>query len=126
MGIQIIKTPTGEDMVVLPKSEYDALVSVAEEAAEDAADAAAFDEAMHGFSPADILPVAVSAFMLQGDSRVRAFRKWRALSQQQLAVASGLAQGFLSDLETRRRPLTAKVAAKLRGALDLPKNWLQP
>jgi ribosome-binding protein aMBF1 (putative translation factor) len=112
-------------MVVLPKGEYDELVHLANEALEDAADAAAYDAAMKDFSPEDILPVEVSAFITKGDNRVRAFRKWRGLSQQELSERAGLAQGFLSDLENRKRTLTEDVAAKLRKALDLPDNWLR-
>lgn len=126
MGIQIITSPTGEEMVVLPRSEYDALVLAAEEAFEDGADVATYDAIIATLTPADILPAEVSAFVTKGDRRVRAFRKWRGLSQQELAASSGLAQGFLSDLENGRRALTEDVAAKLRLALDLPPYWLKP
>lgn len=46
MKHQTIKTPEGSEMVVLPKADYDRLVALANEALEDAADVAAFDEAL--------------------------------------------------------------------------------
>ena len=39
-SIQIIKTPAGEEMVLLSRADYEALVTLAEEAMEDAADVA--------------------------------------------------------------------------------------
>jgi hypothetical protein len=44
--LQTITSPAGEVMVVLPKAEYDHLIAIANEAAEDAADAATFAEVM--------------------------------------------------------------------------------
>ena len=37
---QFIKTPNGDDLVVLTKADYEELIRIAEEAAEDAADVA--------------------------------------------------------------------------------------
>lgn len=126
MGIQTLTTPAGEELVVMTRAEYDALVQAAEEAFEDGADAATYAAAKAALKAEDILPPEVSGFVLKGDSALRAFRKWRGLSQQELSAATGLTQGFLSDLENRNRALTAEVAAKLRQALDLPVSWLAP
>ncbi len=43
---QIIRTPAGEELVVLPRAEYEALVSLADAAAEDADDVAIYDARM--------------------------------------------------------------------------------
>lgn len=56
MNPQFIKTPNGEDMVLLSRAEFDALMAAAAEAAEDAADAATYDEAMASLSPSERLP----------------------------------------------------------------------
>jgi ribosome-binding protein aMBF1 (putative translation factor) len=126
MGIQIIKTESGEDLVVLPRSEYDALIAAYEEALEDAADVAAFDEAMANFDPADVLPAEVSHYITSGDSRVRAFRKWRGMSEDELAEKAGLSTEALLSLEDRSTMLTDTTAAKLRLALQLRDTWLDP
>jgi len=41
--------------------------------------------------------------MLRGDRLLKALRKWRGLTQMQMAAKTGLAQGYLSDLESGRR-----------------------
>jgi hypothetical protein len=70
MGIQTITTPAGEEMVVMPRSEYDALLAAAEDAFEDSADAAAFAAALERHQPQDILPAGLSAAILSGKGRV--------------------------------------------------------
>ena len=126
MGIQLITSTTGEEMVMMSRAEYDALLAAVEEAFEDGADVATYDAAIAAMSPDEALPPSVSAMILKGSSPLRGFRKWREMSQQQLADGAGLTQGFLSDLETGRRSLTVDVAARLRLALGLPASWLTP
>ncbi len=63
--------------------------------------------------------------ILRGDSRVRALRKWRGLTQNNVAEKSGLTQGFLSDLEARRRIASVDTIGKLASALDVPSSWLE-
>src|SRR5579863_5423303 len=43
---QMIKTPSGEELVVLPRVDYDRLLTLAAEAEEDLADVSAYDAAM--------------------------------------------------------------------------------
>lgn len=124
MTVQIIKAPSGEELVVLPRAEYEALIRAAEEALEDAADVAAYDAAMadpHGFEP---MPSEVMDHMRQGAGLLKAIRLWRGVSQVELARKAKLSQGFLSDLENRRRKRTPDVARKLARALDVPEHWL--
>ncbi len=122
MGIQIIKTPAGEEMVILPKAEYDELVRIADEVAEDAADVAAYDEAIAaGVEP---LPAEVSRHITSGAGLLKSFRLWRNLSQVELAERADTSQGHISDIESRRRKITADLAPKLAAALDVPVHWL--
>ncbi len=41
-----------------------------------------------------------------------------------LAFDIGTSQGFVSDLENRRRKLTEDVATRITTALDIPRHWL--
>lgn len=116
---QIIKTPSGDELVVLPRAEYDALVRAAEDAAEDAADIAMYDRRKADAVGAAALPAPVSDAILAGDSVIKAWRKYRKMSQSDLAAATGLAQGFISDLESGRRSVTPATAEKLAQALDV-------
>src|SRR4051812_21772513 len=111
MGAQFIKSPSGEDMVVLPRGEYDALIEAAEEALEDAADVAAYDAAVAG--GIEPLPFEVSQAVLKGASRLKAIRLWRDETQMHLAFRTETSQGLISDLENRRRDMTAEMARRL-------------
>lgn len=129
MEPQIIRTPQGEELVVIPRAEYDALVAAAhpiDEATEDLADAALFAERFAELeaSPYTRLPLEVSAAMLKGKSLIRALREWRGATQMELAKAAEVTQGYLSDLETGRRRGTADVLARLAHALHAPAEWL--
>ncbi|ODT05822.1 MAG: transcriptional regulator [Mesorhizobium sp. SCN 65-20] len=121
---QIIKTPSGEELVVLPRAEYDQLVRAAEEAAEDAADAAIYDARKAALAGEASLPAELSMAILREESRLKALRKWRGLTQSELAERAQVTQGFLSDLESRRRTASAETAAKLAAALDVPLVWI--
>lgn len=123
MKAQFITTPAGEELVLLPKVEFEALVKAAEEALEDAADVAAYDAAMAENSPA--LPPEVSKMIREFNSPLRSIRVWRNISQVKLVHEAGLSsQGFLSDLENGRRTMTDTVRARLAKALDVPEAWL--
>lgn len=123
---QIITTPGGEELVVLPRSDYEALVAAAAEAEEDAADAALFDARMADLAAGrdGPLPPGATALILKGASPLTALRKAKGLTQVDLARAAGIAQGYLSDLESGRRKGGADTLAALAAALDCPAAWL--
>lgn len=125
MSFQVITSPAGEEMVVVPKSEFDAILSRVAELDEDEADVAIYDARKAELTEAGKLPAEVSMFMLRGDSRIRAIRKYRGLSQVELANHASLAQGFLSDLESGRRKLTDATVESLSKVLDVPADWLK-
>ncbi|MBV8409653.1 MAG: helix-turn-helix transcriptional regulator, partial [Alphaproteobacteria bacterium] len=70
------------------------------------------------------LPPEVSAAILRGDSRLKAIRNWRGLTQMYLEFKTDIGQGYLSDLENGRRTGTRETIAKLAQALDVPVEWL--
>ena len=122
MGVQFIKSPGGEDLVLLSRTDYDELVRLANEAQEDAADVAAFDEAMS--QPSDALPLEVSQHLLRGAGLLKALRLWRGLSDAQLAERSGMALEEVLDIENQRLKINAELASGLAAALDVPERWL--
>ena len=66
---QIIRTPNGEELVVLPRAEYEALIERADHEAEDAEDAAIYDARKAELAAGGVvLPPEVSAAILRGDS----------------------------------------------------------
>lgn len=123
---QIIKTSTGEELVVIPKADYEALLHAAEEAVQDAADVAIYDERKAELKTEKPLPAAVTMDILRGSSRLKALRNWRNLTQADLATAIGVSQGFLSDLESNRRKPSPQTSAMLAKTLDIPGEWIEP
>lgn len=125
-SIQIIQSPSGDELVVLPRAEYEALVAAAGDTEEDAADIAMYDARkaeLAGDPNANLAPE-VSAMLLRGHSRLRALRKWRGIPQFKLAANAGIAQGYLSDLEHGRKSGSAETIAAIAHALDVPRDWL--
>ena len=122
---QIIRTPGGEELVVLSRAEYEALVERADHEAEDAEDVAIYDARKAELAAGGVvLPQEVSAAMLRGESRLKAIRNWRGKTQLYLDAAAGISQGYLSDLESGRRKGTPETIAKLAQALNVPVEWL--
>jgi hypothetical protein len=122
---QIIWTPGGEELVVLPRAEYEALLDRADQEAEDAEDAAVYDARKAELSAGGVvLPPEVSGAILRGDSRLKAIRRWRNETQRHLTLIAGIGQGYLSDLESGRRTGAPETIAKLAEALDVPVEWL--
>lgn len=64
--VQIITTPAGEELVVIPKAEFDALLERLAEEAEDAADVAVYDERTAAIRHEDILSPEASLAILNG------------------------------------------------------------
>ncbi len=70
------------------------------------------------------LPAEVTAFLMAGDRLLRALRLWRKMTQGELARRAGLAQGYVSDLESGRREGTSETLKSLARALEVNESWL--
>jgi ribosome-binding protein aMBF1 (putative translation factor) len=124
--IQTFTTPSGDELVVLTKADYELLVELAGqgEEDEDAELVAIADARMADSANASRLPAEVSRLLLSGMSLLKALRQWRDIGQVKLAHDIGTSQGFISDLENGRRTMTAEVRSRLASALDVPEGWL--
>jgi Helix-turn-helix domain len=121
MGIQIIKTEAGDELVVLPRREYDALLAqLGDEAAEDRMTLILAAEA-RAEQP---FPEAVSRAVLAGDTPLKAIRKWRVMTQQAVADAAAINQGYLSELEAGSKSGAPDTLRALARTLDVPEGWL--
>ena len=125
---QTIRTPGGEELVIMTRAEFDRLAALAAEAEEDMADVAAYDEAMARLASGEDerLPAEVSALILKGAPVLAAVRKWRGKTQSTLAGLSGLAQSYVSSRENGERKGTDDVWEKLAAALEVPVAWIKP
>jgi hypothetical protein len=126
MNPQIIKAPNGEELVVLTRTEYDALVAAAEPYDEDADDVAIFDERMAELATSGDarLPPQVTSAMLRGDSLLKALRNWRDITQMELSFRTNLSQNYISELESGRRKGTKETLALIAEKLNVDKSWL--
>ena len=122
---QTIRTPGGEEVVLLPKAAFEQLRQSVAEAEEDADDIAIYDARRADSAGLAPLPAEVTMALLRGDRRIRAVRKWRKMTQQKLAQAASITQGYLSDLETGRRAVTADTAKLIAKALSVPVGWIE-
>lgn len=126
MKAQTITSPSGDELVVLPRSDYEALVVAASARDEDADNVAIYDrrkaELAAGLDAP--LPPEVSARLIKGESLLKALRNWRDVTQMELSFRTGLGQGYLSDLELGRRRGTSETLKTIAAALDVPAQWL--
>lgn len=125
MTVQFIRSPAGEEMAVLPRDEYEALVA-ASRWDEDEADAALFNERMAELEQgtAHRLPASVSALMLRGDSLLAAIRKSQDMTQTQVTFKTNISQGYLSDLESGKRTGSKETLQLLAECYRVPLGWL--
>jgi Helix-turn-helix len=122
---QIIRTPSGDELVVLSRAEYDALLARADEAAEDEDDVAMYDARKEELAAGgETLPAEVSALMLRGYSLLAAIRKWRDMTQLHVNFKTNIGQGYLSDLESGRRAGSKETLELLAKCYDVPASWL--
>ena len=110
---QIIETPSGERLVVLPESEYERLLGVAsDEAIYDLAKARLTEDA-------ERIPAAIVEALISGENPIRVWRRHRGLTLEQLAGEAELSPAYLSQLETRKRQGTLPVLRRLALALEV-------
>jgi DNA-binding transcriptional regulator YiaG len=121
MTAQIITTPAGEELVILPRRDYDALLArLGDEAAEDRATARIVDEA----TEAATVPHWFVMLLAEHGSAVTAARKHHGCTQAELAAVLGISQGHLSDIERGRRALTQTQAHQVAGHTGVMVEWL--
>ena len=123
---KFIDAGEGMELVILTRAEFDKLAALAAEAEEDAADMAMYDARRSDLVGGrdSVLPADVCAMMLRGDRLLKALRKWRDMTQAQLATRTGLAQGYLSDLESGRRKGAKESMDLIAKALEIDPSWL--
>lgn len=110
-------TPGGEEMVVLARAEYDALV----EMAEMLGDVAAYDEAKRRIAEGDDLRIP-SEFvdrLIDGESPIRVWRDFRGMTSRNLAKAIGISTAYLSEIENGKKEGSISVFRNIAKALHV-------
>lgn len=120
---QVILTETGEELIVLTRRDYDALLAQAgDEEAEDRMTVRLAEERRDAINRGEdvLLPDDVWSAIESGESAVRVIREFRNLSLDALAARTGLSIEELSGVEGRRHPATANTLAAIGRALAVP------
>jgi DNA-binding XRE family transcriptional regulator len=125
-NVQFIHTPGGDELAVLPRTDYDRLIALAAEAQEDAAASRIVRNSARALKEGRevVLPKAVVDRLANGDNPVRVIREWRDMIQGELAIAVGISQNYLSEIETGRRKGPAELQKKFARALGVPMDLL--
>jgi ribosome-binding protein aMBF1 (putative translation factor) len=117
MNTQIIITPTGERMVILPEGDFQLLLLAADNA-EDAAAVKEFEKRMSA-GEEELLPAELANAILDGANPIRAWREYRGMTIKSLAQSAGIAPAYLSQLETGQRDGTIETIKKLASVLNI-------
>lgn len=114
-GFEVIVRPGGERMVVVPEATFERL----RDAAEMAEDVLAYDEAKRRLAAGEeeFVPSAMVDRILAGENLVRVWREHRGLTVSALAEMAGIAQPYLSQIETGKREGTLATMKKIADAL---------
>jgi ribosome-binding protein aMBF1 (putative translation factor) len=108
------KSPKGDDIVILSRKEYDQLVVAANE---DAADAAVASKAIARHE--ETISEAEVDELLAAKTPLAFWRKKRGMTQAKLAKAAGIAQGFLSEIESGLKTGDITVLQRIAAALEI-------
>jgi ribosome-binding protein aMBF1 (putative translation factor) len=115
------KSPKGDDIVILSRKEYDRLLAAADE---DVIDAVMAKKAIarneETLSEADVDE------LLAARTPLAFWRRKRGLTQTDLAKAAGIAQGFLSEIESGLKTGDVTVLQRIAIALEISLLELVP
>jgi DNA-binding XRE family transcriptional regulator len=105
------------EMITIPRAEYDRLV----EAAEDLADIAAYQrfKAAQAAGQEELIPAIFVNRILDGEAPLRVFREWRELTQTALADQSGVNRVQIVEIEAGRKTGSVATLRKLASTLGV-------
>jgi mRNA interferase RelE/StbE len=105
------------EMVTIPREEYDRLRA----AAEDLADLQAYDSAKAALMSGEeeLIPAAMVNRLLNGESSLRVYRDLRGMTQVALAEASGVNRVTIAEIETGRKIGSVNTLRALSDALGV-------
>jgi DNA-binding XRE family transcriptional regulator len=105
------------EMVTIPRAEYDRLRT----AAEDLADLQAFDRAKAALAVGEdeLIPSDFVNRLLDGENALRVYRDLRGLTQAALAESSGVNRVTVAEIETGRKQGSIATLRALANALGV-------
>jgi DNA-binding XRE family transcriptional regulator len=114
---QIIRTPEGVEMVMLPKADYAVLL----QALEDAEDILAVEHSRARIAAGEeeLITDAELDVYLDAPTPLAFWRKKRGLTQTALAKEAGVTQAYLSEIESGKKEARVGVLKQLAAALKV-------
>lgn len=122
MAVQIVEI-AGQKIAMLPMEDYQRLIDIAEDKADIQAAVEAERRATKG---EEYIPVAILDSILAGESSLRAWRKYRGMTQKQLAERLSITPVYVSDLELGNCKGPMSIWRKLASALDVSLEEIAP
>lgn len=105
------------EMVTIPREEYDRLQA----AAEDLADLQSYDRAKAALAAGEeeLVPADYANRLLNGENALRVYRDLRGLTQAALAAKAGVNRVTVAEIETGRKQGSVTSLRALASALDV-------
>jgi DNA-binding XRE family transcriptional regulator len=124
MTVQVIKQGNKPEWAVVPYETYLQLV----EKAEMLQDVQDYDSAKAALERGDdeLIPSEVVYAILDGENAIKVWRKYRSMSQQEVAENAGISVPYLSQLETNKRKGSLEVLSALAKVLKVPLENIVP
>ena len=105
------------EMVTIPREEYEHLQA----AAEDLADLQSYDRAKAALAAGEeeLIPVEYVNRLLNGENALRVYRDLRGLTQAALAAKAGVNRVMVTEIETGRKQGSVTTLRSLANALNV-------
>lgn len=124
---QTIKTPAGDDLVVLPKADYERLVAAAREKLEDEADVREAARVLARLESGEEQTIPFEVVKrLRTENRIKVLREHRQMTQRELAEKAGMNPLYLSQIECGRATGGIKSLSRVAEALGVTLDMLAP
>jgi DNA-binding XRE family transcriptional regulator len=121
--VQIIKTEGDDEIVVMSRREYDALLArLGDEAAEDRMSVRLIREAASEAR----LPAWLAEAMMGGQTAIEAARKHAGITQMQAAEKLGIVQSYYSAIENGKKGGRDDLLDKMAELFGVEAAWLRP
>ena len=122
MGAQIVEI-AGQKMAVLPVADYERLLELAEDRADEEAAARADKRRSEG---EEYVPIELVDRILAGEMPLRVWRQYRGFTLEDVAQRVGVTPATVSRLETGAMKGAPAIWRKLAGALDVAVEDILP
>jgi len=117
MDVQIITTPDGSEMAVLPKAEYDSMLEALRDK-QDVLRAEVFRLKVER-GDEELIPAEFVNRMIDGENKIKVWRDYRGMSAKALADAAGISAAYLSQIEKGVREGSLDAMKKIAEALKI-------